>query len=100
MIDRVDNYKQLKYLENIMKILEVLGEWDRMKPTETTKQLVKAATQIGFYVNNLELDLLAYRTFESEYRQDKVRAIERARKAEERVEELEKQIENRNQLRL
>lgn len=100
MIDRVDNYKQLKYLENIMKILEVLGEWDRMKPTETTKQLVKAATQIGFYVNNLELDLLAHRTFESEYRQHKVRAIERARKAEERVAELEKQIENRNQLRL
>jgi len=100
MIDRVDNYKQLKYLENIMKILEVLGEWDRMKPTETTKQLIKAATQIGFYVNNLELDLLAHRTFESEHRQDKARAIERARRAEERVAELEKQIENRNQLRL
>ena len=100
MIDRVDNYKQLKYLENIMKILEVLGEWDRIKPSETTKQLVKAATQIGFYVNNLELDLLAHRTFESENRQDKIRAIERARRAEERVEELEKEIENRNKLRL
>tara|TARA_R110000868_G_scaffold113411_3_gene304411 strand:- start:103 stop:399 length:297 start_codon:yes stop_codon:yes gene_type:complete len=89
MIDRIENIKEGKYAANITEILTVIGEWDKLKPTETTKRLLRAAIEISFYVNNIQVDLMAHRQVQSEYRADKLRAVERARKAEERVEELQ-----------
>ena len=48
--------------------------------------------QIAGYVNNLISDRFFYEKTISEYRADKLRAIERARKAEEKVKLLEEKL--------
>ena len=49
--------------------------------------------EVGFYVNNLIRDERLYEQSLSEYRSDKIRAVERARLAEQKVTELEQQLE-------
>ena len=49
--------------------------------------------EVGFYVNNLIRDERLYEQSLSEYRSDKIRAVERARTAEQKVTELEQQLE-------
>ena len=52
-----------------------------------------AACEIFFYVNRLQVDRRMFNKVISEYRSDKIRAIERAQKAERKTQELQKQIE-------
>lgn len=95
MNNRIENYKDGKYASDITQILTIVGEWDKIKPSDTTKILLRAAIDVSFYVSNLQMDLIALKHFQSEYRNDKLRAIERARKAEERIEQLEKLLKTK-----
>ena len=47
---------------------------------------------VGFYVHNIITNERLYEQSLSEYRSDKIRAVERARIAEKKIEELEKEI--------
>ena len=49
--------------------------------------------EVGFYVHNLITNERLYEQSLSEYRSDKIRAVERARVAEKKIEELEQEIE-------
>ena len=51
---------------------------------------------ITFYVNNLQEDRKMYNRSLSEYRADKNRAIERARRAEKKIEKLEQELKKFN----
>lgn len=48
---------------------------------------------VGFYVHNLITNERLYEQSLSEYRSDKIRAVERARLAEKKIEELEQEIQ-------
>ena len=56
------------------------------------KTLCSVVTNICFYVNRLQSDRYMFDKYCSEVRSDKLRAIERARRAEETIEKLEQQL--------
>ena len=49
--------------------------------------------EVGFYVHNLISNERFYNDSLSEYRTDKIRAVERARKAEDEVKGLQEEIQ-------
>lgn len=59
---------------------------------EEKKTLASSITGICVYVNRLQSDRYMFDKYCSEVRSDKLRAIERARRAEETIEKLEQQI--------
>jgi len=58
-----------------------------------TNDMYFAWQQIGFYVHNHIMNEKLYDESLSEYRADKIRAVERARKADELVKDLQEQIQ-------
>ena len=57
-------------------------------------KIARALSECYLYTNELERQEWYWNKSIEEYREDKLRAVERARKAEKKVEELEKQIEH------
>ncbi len=54
--------------------------------------MLGALAEIAGYVNNLESNENMRNKIISQYRADKIRAINRAQRAEEKIEELEKEV--------
>ena len=54
--------------------------------------MLGALAEIAGYVNNLESNESMRNKIISQYRSDKIRAINRAQRAEEKIEELEKDV--------
>lgn len=94
MIDKkTDNLLHLEYLAHSEILNGRLLEWSKARPdNKELKQCVEAALKIVFYVNRLDMDRETYNKIIADYRLRSTRSIERARRAEERVEELEKQL--------
>ena len=94
MIDKkTDNLLELEYLANSEILNNRLIDWSKARPeNKELKDCVSASVNIAFYVNRLNMDRQTYNKVISDYRLDKIRAIERARRAEERIEELEKEL--------
>lgn len=95
MIDKkTDNLMHLGYLAHSEILNGRLLEWSKARPNnEELKQCVEAALEIVFYVNRLDMDRQTYNKIIADYRLRSTRSIERARRAEARIEELEKELE-------
>ena len=95
MIDKKhDNLLEMEYFNNSELLNKKLLEWAELKPdNKDLDALCGAACEIFFYVNRLQVDRRMFNKVISEYRSDKIRAIERAQKAERKTQELQKQIE-------
>lgn len=96
MNKKINNLKDLQYFGNIQFLCEVVLEAIKKKETDKLKEMSRALTEITFYVNNLQTDRMMYDKSMSEYRTDKNRAVERARKAEKKVEELQEELKKFN----
>ena len=96
MNDKIENLKDLQYFGNIEFLGTIVLEALKKNETEKLKQMSSAITQIAFYVNNLQEDRKMYNRSMSEYRSAKNRAIERARKAEKKIELLEEELKTFN----
>jgi len=89
------NYKNVAlvkydmYTDNFNKVYNLIKKKYDEKPTPKLSELLHAMHQIAVYVNSIEIDLNASDKLLSDMRLDKNRAIERARKAEAKIEELE-----------
>ena len=92
MTDKIDNLKDIQYYGNIELLSNVVLEALKKQETPKLVDMSKAISQIAFYVNNLQEDRKMYNRSLSEYRSDRNRAIERARRAEEKIEKLEKEL--------
>ena len=90
MNKKIENLKDLNYQANISLISRMILEARNKKESEKLKKMSQAITEIAFYVNNLQMDRWAYNKSLKEYRNDKNRAIARARKSEEELEKLQK----------
>ena len=91
MNKKIQNLKEMEYCANFNLVGEVILKLRKKNPeNETIRQAVEAMTQIGFYVNELMSNQYYYEQSLSEYRSDKLRAVERARKAEAHAAEIEK----------
>lgn len=92
MNNKIDNLKDIQYYGNIELLSNVVLEALKKQETPKLVDMSKAISQIAFYVNNLQEDRKMYNRSLSEYRSDRNRAIERARRAEEKIEKLEKEL--------
>lgn len=92
MNKKIHNLKHLDYLANFDILANTFLEWQEKKPTERVDKLMGSLIDINYYITEIYTNELYYNQSINEYRADKLRAIERATKAEKKVEELEKEI--------
>lgn len=84
---KLDNLKDMQYLANSEVVNNILLEWQKNHPTnDKLETLINAVLQIHFYVQELQNDRHLLMLSIDEYRQDKLRAIDRARKAESKLQ--------------
>lgn len=96
MNDKINNLKDLQYYGNIELVTNVILEAIKKKDTPKLQEMSKAVTQIAFYVNHLQTDRQMYNQSMKQLASDKLRAIERARRAEKKIEELEVELKKFN----
>ena len=89
---KIDLLKDMEYLADIEMLSTLILNQIKKKETKTLTEMSGAISRIFFYVNNLQMDRKMYDKAMSQYREDKNRAVLRARKAETRVEELEREL--------
>lgn len=90
-INKMELIKELEYLTNYETIGNKLIQWGEKSDNEDIKLCKSCLAEIGIYVAHLEYERKTYdKTIES-YRNDKIRAIERARRAEKESKQFEKE---------
>ena len=94
MNKKMQNLKEMEYYGNFNLVGEVLLKLKHKYPNnETLKESISAMTHIGFFVTEMMQAQYYYEKSLESYRSDKLRAVERARRAEEELEQLKnKQI--------
>jgi len=94
MNKKINNLKEIEYYTNFNLVGEYIVKSRKLKPdNKALNDMYFAWQQIGFYVHNHIMNEKLYDDSLSEYRGDKIRAVERARKAELRIVELEQKLE-------
>lgn len=89
---KIDLLKSIEYSNDYEMISSIFLEWQKKKPTETLDKMIEAFNRMYFFTFNMEESVRYMRKIVSEYRADKIRAVERARKADKRIEELEEKL--------
>ena len=92
MNKKIHNLKHLKYLANFDIIANTFLDWQEKKPNDTVEKLMGSLIDINYYITEIYKNELYYNESLNEYRADKLRAIDRAQKAEKKVEELQQEI--------
>ena len=94
MNKKLNNLKEAEYYTNFNLVGEHIIKSRKLKPeNKALNQMYFAWQEVGFYVHNLIGNERLYNDSLSEYRMDKIRAIERARVAEDKVKALEEEIQ-------
>lgn len=89
MNKKMQNLKEMEYYGNFNLVGEVLLKLKKKYPkNETLEEAVSAMTHIGFFVTEMMQAQYYYEKSLSEYRSEKLRAIDRARRVEKQLEEL------------
>lgn len=87
---KLDNLKDMQYLTNAEIANNILLEWQKKHPAnDKLETLINAVVQIHFYVTELQNERHLLMLSIDEYKSDKLRAVERARKAETKLESKE-----------
>jgi hypothetical protein len=92
MFAKIDLLKDMEYLTDIDMLSTLILDQCKKKETPTLTEMSKAIARIFFYVNSLQVDRKMYDKAMSQYREDRNRAILRARKAEEELESVKKEL--------
>jgi polyhydroxyalkanoate synthesis regulator phasin len=89
-VDR--NLLELQNNADMEMLLSLIMKWTKTSESKELKSFEDALFRQLRYIQALEDERFSFDRIVSEALADKVRAVERARKADERIEELEKQI--------
>ena len=92
MNKKLHNLKHIKYLTDFEIITNNLLNWKKKKPIKELDDMLESIVSINHYVIEIYENELYHEEIQSEYRSDKLRAIDRATKAESKVVELENAI--------
>ena len=85
--------EDIQLTSNLLTLQSNVLEWCKAKPdNKKLNEVCDAVVKISFSCNKLQLEKTNYHIAMQEYRHDALRAIERARKAEDRIEEMEKEL--------
>ena len=89
---KIDLLKDMEYLTDIEMLSTLILDQCKKKETPTLTAMSKAIARIFFYVNSLQQDRKMYDKAINQYREDKNRAVLRARKSEEELESVKKEL--------
>ena len=94
MRKKFEAIEDLKLQSNLLFLQEQILEWSKQKPeNETLNKFRDAIIEITFITNKFGLERLSFADTVDDYRSQKLRAIERAQKAEKRINELLQEIQ-------
>ena len=93
MIKKLEVMEDIQLTSNLLTLQSNVLEWVKAKPdNKKLNEVCDAVVKISFTCNKLQLEKNNYHLAMQEYRHDALRAVERSRKAEDRIEELEKEL--------
>jgi hypothetical protein len=81
-------------MSNFELVSKTVIDWNKKKPMPILNKMSRSLTEMYLHTIELENQEWYWNKTIEQYRADKNRAIERARKAEIKIAELEKQIEH------
>jgi hypothetical protein len=96
--DKAEVLKDIEYNNHTTICLEILNKWKKDSKNKELQDFILSFLETVFYTNTLQRDRFIFNKIVEEYRSDKLRAIERARKSEAEVNKLEEQIEKLKKL--
>ena len=85
---KIDTLQDIKYINNFNLVSEVLLKWSKLKSNKELDKIISAMSEIAFYNIKLKEERDNMLDIVSEYRADKLRAVQRARKAEEKLNKI------------
>jgi hypothetical protein len=94
MNKKLNNIKEGEYYTNFNLVGEYIVKSRKAKPeNKAINKMYYCWQEVGFYVHNLITNERLYEQSLSEYRSDKIRAVERARIADKKIEELQEKLD-------
>tara|TARA_R110001606_G_C15248434_1_gene637084 strand:+ start:245 stop:544 length:300 start_codon:yes stop_codon:yes gene_type:complete len=90
---KIDLLKDMEYMVDVEMLTNLVLNQIKKKETPTLTAMSKAIARIFFYVNSLQLDRRMYDKAINQYREDKNRAILRARRVEVELDKVKKDLE-------
>lgn len=85
--EKIQNLKEIEYYANYNFVGQILLKLKMKYPdNKKIKECVHAMTEVGFFANEMIANQRHFDLIVSEYRGDKLRAIQRARRAEEELQ--------------
>ena len=96
MNKKIENLKDLQYYTDLEYLSSTLLDAINKKPSKKLSRMAEAVNNIHLYVVNMQTERRLYNKSMSEYRSDKNRAIERARRSEKKVIELKEELKKFN----
>lgn len=96
--DKAEVLKDIEYNSHTSICLELLNKWKKDSSNLELQEFIKSFLETIFYTNTLQRDRFIHNKIVEEYRSDKLRAVQRARKADSKVDKLEKEISKLKQL--
>ncbi len=91
-VDR--NLLELQNNADMQMLLELIMKWTKKSESKELKAFEDALFRQLRYIQALEDERFSFDRIISESIADKIRAVDRARKADERIEQLEQQVKN------
>lgn len=89
---KIDSLKDMEYLVDIEMLSTLILDQCKKNETPTLTAMSKAIARIFFYVHSLQLDRKMYDKAISQYREDKNRAVLRARKSEVELDTVKQEL--------
>jgi len=87
--NNVLDIEEYKYYTDFQEASDILQSWYKQKPTKDMRRLFNAFTDISVYVTQMQQRQRVYDEQLSKFRSAKLRAVERARRAEEKLNKIE-----------
>ena len=89
---KFDALENVDLCENLFTMQSIVSKWVKLKKdNKELSQLKEALLKVSLISNKLIYEKELFYKAVSEYREDKLRAIERARRSEEELEQLKQQ---------
>ena len=86
------NLSELQACADQETMLALINKWLSKSDNEDLKTFRDALLRVIFYTNNLEMQRDTFDTLIDQYKNDRLRAVQRARKADETIADQDKQI--------
>lgn len=94
MDKKIENFKDIEIWSDIIFLTTIVKKQLEKKKSKNLEKMSESLIRVTFYFQEYSNNIRLYEQALSEYRLDKNRAIERARKAEKENEKIRKQNES------